>query len=118
MEESVKNKVLAIARLLDEHKAEDTMVLNVANSWTDFFIITTVRSQVHLKGLVRRLADFFAVNHIEALNRHKNVGESGWVLIDCGEFVVHLMDKEMRSFYELEKLWFNSSLIYQSSKSS
>ncbi|GAH85513.1 unnamed protein product, partial [marine sediment metagenome] len=32
MEDSVKNKVLAIARLLDEHKAEDTMVLNVANS--------------------------------------------------------------------------------------
>lgn len=118
MEESVKSNVLAIARLLDEHKGEDTVVLNLVSSWTDFFIITTVRSQVHLKGLVRRLTDFLSANHIEALNRHKKVGESGWVLIDCGDFVVHLMEKELRSFYELEKLWFNSSLIYQSSKSS
>jgi ribosome-associated protein len=88
------------------------------SDWTDYFIIATVRSAAHQKGLLRLLNEGLAERSITALGSRKvHRRETGWVLIDCGRFVVHLMDREHREFYELEKLWFKNELIY-SSKSS
>jgi ribosome-associated protein len=120
MEDTVKNDVLDIARILEDHRAEEVIALYIGemSDWTDYFIISTVRSTAHLKGLLRLLNEFFAEKSITPLTRRKLVSrEAGWVLIDCGRFVVHLMDQEHREFYELEKLWFDNELIY-SSKSS
>ncbi len=120
MEDTVRNNVLDIARLLEDHRAEDVTVLYIGemSDWTDYFIICTVRSSAHLKGLFHSLTELFASRHIEPLRGRKpSSREQGWILIDCGLFVIHLMDKEHRQFYELEKLWFNNELIY-SSKSS
>ncbi len=119
MEDIVKNKVLEIARLLEEHRGEDVLVLYTGqiSSWTDFFVISTVGSRTHAKGLFRALNEFFKQNNIEPLHRHKSLQSEGWFLIDCGNFIIHLMEKEQREFYELEKLWFKSEPIY-SSKSS
>ncbi len=116
-----KEKVLKIAQFIDELKAQDTTVLDLTNhdsSWTDFFIITTVNSSVQMKGIYKKLQAELEVQKIEPLWRHKRIDNDKWVLIDCEYFVIHLMDRESRDFYELEKLWFNSEMIYQSSKSS
>ncbi len=40
------------------------------------------------------------------------------MLVDCGSFVVHLMEREKRDFYELEKLWFMAEEVYSSSSAS
>ena len=80
--------------------------------WTDFFIISTVRSQAHIRGLLRRLREFFDRNNIVQLNHRKNSKETGWILLDCGDIIIHLMEKEQRIFYELERLWFNSTILY------
>lgn len=117
MADTAKNNVIEVARLLEEHRAEDIVALDIGkmSAWTDYFVIATVRSQAHLQGLLRWLNEYFAEADIQPLNRHKNITDRGWVLIDCGDFIVHLMEKEQRDFYELEKLWFNSDLIYHSS---
>jgi len=119
MVDTARTSVLEIARLIEDHQGEDIRVLDVGPSsgWTDFFLISTVRSTAHLRGLIRTLREYFHQNKIEPLNPFKNAAERGWVLIDCGNIVIHLMDRERRDFYELEKLWFKSELIY-SSKSS
>ncbi len=122
MEGTVESKELVInlAKLIDSHKGENTVVLDLRglNSWTDYFVITTVRSQAHQTGMMRALSDFLSENEIEPINPYKSPTDFGWALIDCGFFVVHLMSKEKRDFYELEKFWFKSEIIYQSSKSS
>jgi len=46
------------------------------------------------------------------LNTHKELKDQGWVLLDCGDIIIHLMDKELREFYELEKLWFKSKVKF------
>lgn len=120
MEDTVRNDVLDIARLLEDHRAEQVTALYIGemSDWTDYFIITTVRSTAHLKGLLRMLNEAFLEKSITPLKSRKlHNRETGWVLIDCGRFVIHLMDREHREFYELEKLWFKNELIY-SSKSS
>ena len=113
---SDKSQVLTLARILEEYKAEDTVVLDVRgmSSWTDYFLICTVRSQIHMKGLVEHILEFIQARKIRPLNPVKNSSDQGWMLIDCGVFVVHLMVKEKREFYELEKLWFGSELLYKS----
>jgi ribosome-associated protein len=122
MELHVKNEkhVLQIGNLIDAHKGEDTIILYVGDicSWTDFFIITTVRSDAHLRGLLRYLSEYFKKNNITPINLRKNIDEKGWVLIDCGDFIIHLMENEQRVFYELERLWFKGKVIYHSSRSS
>jgi ribosome-associated protein len=102
------------------HRGNDTVVIDVSeqSSWTDFFIISTVNSLGHLKGLVKHIKAHLREKNVPLFQRHKRVTEEGWELIDCGFLVIHLMDGEMRDFYELEKLWFNSEVVYQSSKSS
>ena len=121
MVDTVKNKELAVemGRLIDMHKGGDTMVIDVSeeSSWTEFFIISTVNSLGHLKGVVKHIKNHLREKDIPLLQRHKRVTENGWELIDCGFFVIHLMDKDMRAFYELEKLWFNGEVVYDSSKS-
>ena len=115
-----KETALLIGRFIDEHKGGHTIVLDISeySSWTKYFIISTSLSLGHLKGLVRLLKTFLSEHDIDVYHRHKNISENGWELIDCGDFVIHLMDSEVRSFYNLEKLWFNGKIVYQSSKSS
>ena len=112
--------VVQVAQLLEEHLAEDTLVLKVRDicSWTDYFVIATVRSQAHLRGLVERIVPILRLSESPPRNRHRSASDQGWVLIDCGGFVIHLMDREKRDFYELEKLWWEGEEISYSSSSS
>ena len=98
MKESVEKNSRKIAAFLEEHSCKDVVVLPLDEcSWTDCFVIGTVNSVGHLKGVVHQI--------LSVSNRHKNPAEDGWLLIDTGDIVIHLMSQELRSFYDLEKLW-------------
>jgi ribosome-associated protein len=113
-------EVLEIARLLEEHRGEDTVALDLRamSSWTDYFVISTVRSGAHLGGLVRALYEYLEAHDLEPFASHKRLPRDGWVLVDCGDVAVHLMDREVREFYSLERLYFRAKQIFHSSKSS
>jgi len=120
MDDTARNSVLEVSRLLEEHRGEDVRALYIGemSSWTDYFVICTVRSPTHLRGLIRSLEEYFGQHKLSPLTPRKSFrNAAGWVLIDCGNFVVHLMDQEHREFYELEKLWFRNELIYSSRSS-
>ena len=55
-----KEKALEIAQLMEDGKGKDVVVLDVSqlNSWTDFFVIVTVNSSVHWKGLYKIVKTF------------------------------------------------------------
>ncbi len=125
MEDTVKSKnekerAAAIGAFIDEHKGKGTVVLDISeySSWTKYFIISTISSTGHLKGVVKQLKVYLSERGIGIYHRHKNIAEDGWELVDCGDYVIHLMSSEVREFYNLEKLWFNGEILYQSSKSS
>ena len=121
MADTAKNKhVLALAELLDSHRGENTLVVDISeqSSWTDFFVISTVTSQAHMKGLLRFVNAYLVENSIKPFRNRKSKIDEGWTLLDCGNFIIHLMNQDMRDFYELERLWFEGKLLYHSSKSS
>jgi len=122
MVDTVKTKdvTVEIGKLIDTHKGQDTVVIDVSeqSSWTNYFVISTVNSMGHLKGLVRHVKNFLREKDVNIIHRHRRLAEDGWELIDCGFMVIHLMSEEKRSFYDLEKLWFSGRILYQSSSSS
>jgi len=117
---SSRATALAAARLLEEHGGDDTLVLRVGGvcTWTDYFVIVTAHSETHLRSLLDYVLNLLKEKSVTPLNRARNAAESGWVLVDCGSFVVHLMEREKRDFYELEKLWFMAEEVYSSSSAS
>ena len=107
--------VRAISHLLDDYRAVGTIALDVREtcSFADYFVISTVNSQGHLRGLLVRLDELFRERGMEPFHPRRRSEEAGWVLIDLGYAVIHLMTAEMREFYELEKLWFGATIVFQ-----
>jgi len=120
MADTARTDALAIASLLEENQGEDVVSLYVGEmaGWTDYFVIATAASAARRRGLLRALLEFLERRDLEPLNRRRHLdAEEGWILLDCGQVVIHLMDPEHRAFYELEKLWFKSELLYSSNSS-
>lgn len=115
-----RETALAVARFLDDHKAEGAVVLDLAGvtPLADFFVIATARSAAHLAGLARQLGEELDSLGVRPLNAHKRTTASGWLLVDCGDVVVHLMERDVRDFYDLERLWFRAVTVPYASKSS
>lgn len=107
MKEDIKLKAEKIQEYLVEHKCEDVKIVELGPecSFADCFVIATVSSVGHLKGVVHQLWATLIELGLDVNNRHKTPGEDGWELIDCGDIVIHLMSAELREFYNLEKLW-------------
>jgi len=100
------DKAKLVARLADDAKAADIVVLDVRgmSNITDYFVIMTGTSRNHLRALGKRLRD----GMLEAGARAERVdGEkaTNWVVFDYGNVVVHAMLEETRVFYDLERLW-------------
>lgn len=111
---SLKEKALEIAQLAQDMKGDDVTVIDVSqlSSWTDYFVIVTVNSSTHWKGIYKAIKDYVKENDLEIyLTNSKNAQGDDWNLIDIGPVVVHLMTKEARDFYDLEKLWHGGEKI-------
>ncbi|MBQ1197372.1 MAG: ribosome silencing factor [Treponemataceae bacterium] len=105
---TAKDKALEIAQLMIDFKGEDVSVIDVSklNSWTDYFVIVTINSSTHWKGLYKQVKDYVKQNDLEIhVPNRKTPDGDDWNLIDVGSIVVHLMSQEARDFYDLEKLW-------------
>lgn len=91
---------------LDEMKAEDTIVIDLAGktSLADQMIITSGRSNRHVGAIADEV-----VKTMKAAGRGtpkiEGVPHCDWVLIDCGDVIVHVFRPEVRQFYNLEKMW-------------
>jgi ribosome-associated protein len=103
----VQGWAVAAAQAADDKKGTDTVVLDVGPvlAITDFFVITSAAN----KRLVRTLADEVE-EKVKAAGgpaplRVEGVADSGWVLIDYGDIVVHVFGDEMRRFYDIERLY-------------
>ena len=81
-----------------------TIDLTGRSSLTDAIVVATGRSARHTaslaENLARRLKDWGYGNP-----RVEGLPQGDWVLVDAGDVVVHVFRPEVRSFYNLEKLW-------------
>ena len=98
-----------LGNLLRDHKGADVAVLDLREmgGWTDFFVIATASSNTHLDGLERHIKEFCREKEIEILRRSRkpNGQDDEWRIIDLGLTVIHLMSRQAREFYDLERLY-------------
>lgn len=93
-----------VVKAIEKKKGTNIEIFDVrgVSSITDYFIISTVLSRTHLKTLRDEV--------LKNINKGDNPivdgkPESGWIVIDYGSCIVHLMVKEERSYYFLEDIW-------------
>lgn len=107
-----------LAQYLDEIGAQHVLALDISShsSFADIFVLAGAAGQGQLQGFFRRTEEFLRNRGVAVRNPRKKSDESGWLLLDCDFLVVHLMVKEIREFYELEKLWFDAELLWSAEK--
>lgn len=91
---------------IDDMKGEDVVELNVRDktSVTDLLIIVSGTSSRHVKSIASHIAAEAKKSGSMPLGvEGEEQGE--WVLVDLGDLVVHVMQPQVRQFYDLEKLW-------------
>lgn len=91
---------------LDSMKAVDVTVLDVnqKSSFADWMIVATGTSQRHVKSLANEVVDESKKIGNRPLGTEGET-DGNWILVDLGDVLVHVMTREAREFYSLEKLW-------------
>ena len=91
---------------LDDLKAEETVTidLNGKSSIGDYMVVATGRSQRHVASVADNVVKDLEQSGITRV-RVEGMRQADWVLIDSGDVIVHVFRPEIRSFYNLEKMW-------------
>jgi ribosome-associated protein len=92
--------------VLSEKQASDILLLDLRGvaSFTDYFVIATGETRRQLEALLSHLEEELERDGVSLLGREGDP-ESGWVLLDLGDIVVHIFGPEERSYYDLEGMW-------------
>ena len=96
---------LVLARL-DDMKAEDTITIDLRgkSSLADAMVVTSGRSHRHVGSVADRVVENLSKAGCRDL-RVEGLPHCDWVLIDAGDVIVHVFRPEVRTFYNLEKMW-------------
>ncbi len=115
MSEQTDSKKLAcvIARILDDKLGKDITILNISNvsSLADYFVIVTGDSTPQVKALMNEVKDKIKEIFSRSPLRVENDARNRWNLLDYGDVVVHILHKEERETYAIEKFWNNAFSI-------
>ena len=105
MEQSRKMAKIAY-EALDERKGEDIKIIDISeiSVLADYFIIANGTNDSQVRALVENVEEKLEKAGFEAKQR-EGYGLGSWVLLDFGEIIVHVFDKENRLFYDLERIW-------------
>ena len=99
-------KVEIIQKALEDKKATNIEVLDdaVQSSLADFFVVASCQSTVQVRACVDEIEEKLEEAGFE-INHKEGYRGGSWILVDCGDVIVHVMQHEMREFYAIERLW-------------
>jgi ribosome-associated protein len=100
------DRIQRALRAAAEKKAFNLTVLDLRSiaSFTDFFVITTGANKRQMQAINDEIVEQLKRNGTRAA-RVEGYQTAEWILIDYGDFIVHIFDEKSRRFYDLERLW-------------
>jgi ribosome-associated protein len=103
---AIDRKVRLAARAALDRKAVDLVILDVQglSSVTDYFLVCSGRSTTHVASIVEAVRTAMKAVEVRPLHA-EGTPESGWMLLDYGDVLVHVFLEDTRVYYALERLW-------------
>ena len=94
-------------RSASEKKAFDMIALDLRNiaSFTEFFVIASGANQRQVQAIADGVDEQLKKQMNKRPVRTEGYNAAEWVLLDYGDFVIHIFNKESRDFYDLARLW-------------
>lgn len=91
---------------LEDDKAEDILAIDIRgrSSFADMLIVASGRSGRHVGALADHVMQKLKEAGVSDV-RIEGMPQADWVLVDAGDLVVHLFRPEVRTFYNIEKIW-------------
>ncbi|MBL8180931.1 MAG: ribosome silencing factor [Blastocatellia bacterium] len=105
--DSLDESVQLAVRCIDEKKGLGIVVLDLREiaSFTEFFVIASGTNQRQVQAIADEIDEQLKKQLKTKAVRVEGYNAAEWVLVDYGDFVVHIFDKEARDYYDLERLW-------------
>jgi len=107
-----KENAILIAQAMRDKSAADIEILEVTSlsSVTDYFVICTGASAVQMRAITDEVEKRTVENGGEVLHI-EGYRAAGWILVDAGVALAHIFHKDMREFYNLERLWADAKRV-------
>ena len=116
-EETLDSQTLAhqIVDIIEDKQAADILLLDVTaqTSIASYFVIATIDNERQAKAIEDELfAKLRVEQNIRPLSMQGvEANSGGWVLLDYGDVIVHLLTPEKRAYYDLEELWSKANVV-------
>lgn len=97
---------------LEDKKAEDIRIIDISDVSViaDYFIIANGKNVSQIQAMADEVEErLFRAGC--PLKQKEGYANANWVLLDFGDIIVHIFDKENRLFYDLERIWKDGILI-------
>lgn len=110
---SAKEILEIIAQAAEDKKANQLKILDVskASRMVDYLIVCSGDSAQQIRAIEKEIDKRLRINKIKGF-RWEGLVQSGWVILDLGNIVVHILGEEERRYYNLEELWEKEAIIY------
>lgn len=91
-----------IKSLIEDKKGEEINVLDVTGRFpfADYFVIATGKNERLLKAIANEIKE-----NDSQFKKIEGSEESGWLILECDDVIVHLFSPDLRVYYALETLW-------------
>ncbi len=101
-----RDLALRIAEIIADTPASDTLVIDIheLSSIADYFIICSGENERQLRAISNAVLDTLGKDKVRP-TRSEGSPQSGWILLDYGDSIVHVFDEDQRAYYRLESLW-------------
>lgn len=102
-----------VVDVVEDRKAEDIVLLDLRPDTViaDFFVIANGNSERQLRALMDYVKEDVKENLSQLPFSMVGTPESGWIVLDYGDVVVHLFSADQRDYYDIEGLWSNSGSV-------
>lgn len=102
----IREAVFAAKAAMEDKKAENIKVLNITgiSPIGDYFVLATGNNRSQMQAMADAVDETLAKNHVYA-KQTEGYDNANWILMDYGDFMIHIFNPESREFYNLERIW-------------
>jgi ribosome-associated protein len=111
-QDNLDERIIAAVQAAADKKAIDIVVLDLREiaSFTDYFVITSGTNERQVQAISDEVYETLKKAGTTAA-RVEGYKTAEWILLDYGDFIVHVFEQKSRSFYDLERLWRESTRV-------